>query len=89
MQQEMERENREFQREVREEPRNLRLHKLCEVEEAVHGLIDQTVSKMCLAFNIHPLNAIEGGPVLEKQLLIGSSKASPKSSNSLAPILNL
>lgn len=81
MQQEMEREDREFQREVREESRNLMA--------AVPKLIAQTVSKMGLAFNIHPLNAIEGGPILEKQLLIGSSAASPKSSDSLEPVPNL
>lgn len=49
----------------------------------VPELIVQTVSKIGLAFNIHPLNAIEGGPILEKQLLIGNFEASTKSSDLL------
>lgn len=53
MQREMQRENWEFKQRVREEFRNLMAAPL--------ELTAQIVYKMSLAFNIHPLNAIEGG----------------------------
>ena len=79
MQREMQRENREFQREVRDDCRSFMV--------AVPQLVAQTVSKMGLALNVQPLSAIEGGPVTEKQLLIGNTSASPKSSESLQPVV--
>lgn len=48
---------------------------------AVLEMIAQIVLRMGLAFNIHPLNAIEGNHVLKKQLLIGGSSTPPISSN--------
>ena len=78
MQREMQRENREFQREVRAESRNLMA--------AVPELIAQTVSRMSFPLNPNPLNAIEGAHVSVKQLLIGNSSYSPKSSDSVQPL---